>query len=100
MRRGKALAMAGALLIGGCSGIPLIGSSDGPHLTNPAVEACKRKASELGYDGVGERQSAPGPEGRYTVQLDVRENQGYGQVTCAFDPATGADVPPRKAPAK
>ena len=92
------LALAGAAWLGGCSWIPFIGSSDGPHLSNPAVEACRRKAEDLGYDGAGERASSPLGGGRYTVVLDIRQNQGYGQVTCTFDPAKGADLPPPPKP--
>ncbi|HWI29543.1 MAG TPA: hypothetical protein VN668_21395 [Stellaceae bacterium] len=94
----KLAALAAALLLGGCSYIPFIGS-DGPQIRNPAVDACESKARSVGYDGVGERQSAPGKDGRYTVVLDIRQNEGYGQITCAFDPKTGAEVPPPPKPA-
>lgn len=89
--------LALALSLGGCSWIPFL-SSDGPHLTNPAVEACLRQADKLGYDGVGERQSAPIAKGGYSVTLDFRQNEGYGQVTCTWDPAKGADLPPPAKP--
>ena len=84
--------------LGACSWMPFIGSDEGPHLANPAVDACRHKAEELGYDEPGERVSAPTGEGRYTVVLDVREHQGFGQVTCTFDPAKGADLPPPPKP--
>jgi hypothetical protein len=84
------------LVLAGCSWIPLVGSSGGPRLTNPAVEACERKASELGYDDPGERQSAPSGGGRYAVTLDVRHGGGFGQVACAWDPAKGAEIEPPK----
>lgn len=93
-------ALCGAVWIGGCSWIPFIGSSDGPHLTNPAVEACRHKAEDLGYEDVGERQSAPTAGGGYTVELDVRQNEGFGQVSCTWNPAKGADLPPPKPPEK
>lgn len=80
------------MFVAGCSWIPLVGDSDGPHLTNAAVDACKRKADDLGYRGVGERQSTPGGEGRYTVILDVRLSVGFGQVSCSYDPAKGAEI--------
>jgi hypothetical protein len=92
--RGRAVIASGlVLLLGGCSWIPFLGDS-APHLTNPAVAACEHKADSLGYDGVGERQSAPESNGRYTVILDVLQNQGYGQVSCTYDPAKGADLAP------
>jgi hypothetical protein len=93
MRWGVWLALGGAAWIGGCSWIPFL-NSDAPELRNPAVEACLGKADDLGYDGAGERESAPLGEGRYTVVLDVRQNQGFGQVTCNYDPKKGADLPP------
>ncbi len=100
MRWSGFLVLGGAVWIGGCSWIPFIGSSDGPQLTNPAVEACRDKAEDLGYEDVGERQSSPTAGGGYTVQLDIRENEGFGQVTCTYDPAKGADLPPPKPPQK
>lgn len=99
MRHAGWLAPSLALLIGSCSWIPFI-DSDGPHLTNAAVEACKRKADALGYNEASERQSTPGSDGRYTVMLDIRQNQGYGQISCAWDPAKGADIAPPKAAGK
>ncbi|HZB92650.1 MAG TPA: hypothetical protein VE397_14480 [Stellaceae bacterium] len=86
-------------LLGACSWIPFL-NSDGPVLTNPAVVACERKARALGYDGVGEHESAPLGGGRYTVVLDFRQNEGYGQVSCAFDPDKGPQVAPPKAAQK
>lgn len=94
------LAFAAALSAAGCSWIPFIGSDDGPHLTNAAVEACERKADALGYDRVAELESRPGSNGRYTVVLDVRQNEGYGQVSCAFDPVKGAEIAPPQAARK
>jgi len=85
-----------AACLAACSYIPFVGSSDGPHLTNAAVEACKRKADDLGYEGVGERQTTPEAEGRYTVVLDVRQQEGYGQITCTFDPSKGAEIKQEK----
>jgi hypothetical protein len=97
MRAAGWVVCGGALALAACSWIPSVPSfGGGPHLTNDAVEACKRKAEEAGYAGVGERQSAPAAEGRYTVTLDVRGTGGYGQVTCNFDPKKGAEVPPPK----
>jgi hypothetical protein len=95
MRWGGWLAIAGAALIGGCSWVPFLGVGD-PHLTNAAVEACKDKADDLGYEGAGERESAPLGDGRYSVVLDIRQNEGFGQVTCTYDPNKGADLPPLK----
>jgi hypothetical protein len=88
-----AVAVAG---LAACSYLPFVGSSDGPHLTNDAVEACKRKADDLGYEGIGERQATPEANGRYSVILDVRRQQGYGQITCAYDPAKGAEIKQEK----
>jgi hypothetical protein len=90
------LVVAAAAFVTACTWIPFIGSTGGPRLTNAAVEACEGKAREVGYRGIGERQSMPGPEGRYTVELDVREDNGYGQVSCTFDPAKGAEIAPPK----
>lgn len=80
-------------LLGGCSYLPFFGSG-GPHLTNDAVAACERKARDLDYSGIGEHQSTPAAEGRYTVVLDVLTPNGYGTVTCSYDPQKGADLPP------
>jgi hypothetical protein len=94
------IVLGGALAaLAACSWLPSVPSLTGsPHLTNAAVEACKSKAEDAGYGGVGERQSAPTAEGGYTVTLDVRENAGYGQITCSYDPKKGAEVPPQKKP--
>jgi len=99
MRLGLWGAVAGGLLLGGCFDIsvPLIDSSP-PHLTNEAVEACKKKAEDL-YDDVGERQATPTGEGRYTVVLEVREAIGFAQKTCLYDPKTGAALQTPPAPA-
>lgn len=93
-RRAGLLAPALALLVAGCSWIPFVGGEDGPHLTNPAVHACEDKADSLGYEGIAEHETTPGAEGRYTVVLDVRQNEGYGQISCAYDPAKGAEIAP------
>jgi hypothetical protein len=93
------LVAAAALALGGCSylpsmpSVPFVGGG-GDHLTNDAVEACKRKAGDLGYDGVGERQSEPTGGGKYTVILEVLGPNGYSTVPCSYDPAKGADLPP------
>ena len=97
MRRGARLGLATVLLTG-CSWMPFVGESDGPHLSNAAVDACKRKADDMGLSGAGERLSSPGAEGRYTVVLDVRNQQGFSQVTCAYDPAKGAEIQQPKSP--
>lgn len=76
--------------------IPII-NSDAPHLTNPAIEACKKKAEER-YGEVGEHQTTPLGDGRYTIVLNVEEKQGYALKTCRFDPATGASLEEPKAP--
>jgi hypothetical protein len=89
------VACAGALLAAGCSSIPFI-NSDGPHLTNAAVKACVDKADALGYRGVGERESTPEKAGAYEVVLDIRQNEGYGQIRCAYSPTKGADIAPPK----
>jgi hypothetical protein len=81
---------ATALALSGCSYFPSL-SLGGPHLSNPAVEACEAKASEK-FGGVGERQSTPGENGHYTVILDVRNDNGYGTATCTYDPSTGARI--------
>jgi hypothetical protein len=99
MRRGIWLAFGATALVGGCSWIPFFGSND-EHLTNAAVEACQSKAEDLGYDGAGERESVPLGDGRYSVVLDVRQNQGFGQVTCSYDPKKGADLPPPPKPSE
>ncbi len=100
MRRGVWLALGGAAWIGGCSWIPFFGDAGAPHLTNTAVQACRQKADDLGYDGTSERESAPLGDGRYTVVLEVRQHEGFGQIVCTYDPAKGADVPPLKLPEK
>jgi hypothetical protein len=99
MRYGVWGVVAGALALGGCFGVsvPLL-DSGAPHLTNPAVEACKKKAAEL-YDDVGEHQATPTGEGRYTVVLDVREKIGFALKTCHYDPATGAAMQAPPSPA-
>jgi len=89
-----------ALLLGACSWLPFVGGDTGPHLTNPAVQACEDKASALGYDGVAEHETTPGKDGSYTVVLDVLRHEGYGQVSCSFDPAKGAQLPPPPAAPK
>jgi hypothetical protein len=94
--------LGGALLLQGCSSLsslPLVGSGTN-HSTNPAAEACLRKADELGLERAGERQATPTGEGRYTVVLDVLGQGGFTQVTCSYDPATGAQVekPKRASP--
>jgi hypothetical protein len=89
------MAFGGALLTAGCSWIPFMGS-DGPELTNSAVRACENKAEEVGYHGVGERESTPEKGGAYTVVLDVRQNEGYGELRCAYSPTKGAEVAPPK----
>jgi hypothetical protein len=91
MRRGGWLGLVMVVLTG-CSWIPFFGESDGPHLANAAVDACKRKADDMGLADAGERLSSPGAEGRYTVVLDIRNRQGFSQVTCAYDPAKGAEI--------
>jgi hypothetical protein len=93
MRWGLWLALGGAAGLAGCSWIPFL-NSGAPHLSNPAVQACLSKADDLGYDRVGERESVPLEGGRYTVVLDVSQDQGFGQVTCTWDPKKGADLPP------
>ena len=100
MRRLGWLVLGGALGLAACSWLPSVpGLGGGRHVTNPAVEACKSKAEQAGYDSVGERQSAPaGGEGHYTVVLEFRENAGYGQITCTYDPQKGAEIPPPKKP--
>jgi hypothetical protein len=96
MQRGIWLGLAVGL--GACSWIPFVGESDGPHLSNAAVDACKRKAGDMGLDGAGERLSTPGAEGRYTVVLDIRKAQGFSQVTCTYDPVKGAEIEQPKPP--
>lgn len=93
------LVCAGTLLAAGCSWMPSFGSN-GPHLTNAAVKACKDKADALGYRGVGERESTPEKAGAYEVVLDIRQNEGYGQIRCAYSPAKGAEIAPPKAAQK
>ena len=90
--------LGAAAWLGACSWMPFIGSDEGPHLANPAVDACRKKAKDLGYVDPGERVATPTGEGRYTVVLDVRQHQGFGQVTCSFDPGKGADLPPPPKP--
>ena len=96
MRGGGGFALI--VLLGGCSWMPFTGDSDGPHLSNAAIDACKRKADDMGLNGAGERLSTPGAEGRYTVVLDVRNTQGFSQVTCTFDPTKGAEIEQPKPP--
>jgi len=90
MRRG--IWLWAAVLLAGCSWVPFVGESDGPHLSNAAIDACKRKAGDMRLEDAGERLSTPGAEGRYTVVLDVRKEQGFRQVTCLYDPAKGAEI--------
>lgn len=99
-RPGRLLAPGLTLLLGACSWLPFIGGDTGPHLTNPAVQACEDKASALGYDGVAEHETTPGKNGSYTVVLDVLQHEGYGQVSCSFEPAKGAQLPPPPAAPK
>ena len=82
---------AAMLALAGCSYIPLVGSDDG-RITNPAVAACMSAADHEGLDAMGERQATPSGEGRYTVVLEVRSRAGYTQVTCNYDPASGAKI--------
>lgn len=96
MRRGIWLGVA--LWLAGCSWMPFVGESDGPHLANAAIDACMRKADDMGYSDAGERQATPGAGGRYTVVLDVRQKQGFGTVTCTYDPAKGAQIEQPKPP--
>jgi hypothetical protein len=79
------------LALAGCSYIPFVGS-DQARVTNPAVAACMREADHEGIDAAGERQATPSGEGRYTVVLEVRGRAGYTQVTCNYDPASGAKI--------
>jgi hypothetical protein len=81
------------LSLGGCA----FGAA--PHLTNAAVEACERKADEQGYEGISERTSTPLAAGRYSVVLDVQVTNGYTQVTCSFDPESGATIEKPQKPA-
>jgi hypothetical protein len=89
------MALGGALLAAGCSWIPFV-NSDGPQITNGAVEACEQKAETLGYHGVGERESTPEKAGAYEVELDIRQNEGYGEIPCAYTPGKGAQIAPPK----
>lgn len=91
MRSRILVAAAMSAALAGCSWIPIIGAG-APHLTNDAVEACKKKARDQDFSGVGERQSAPLGGGRYTVVLDAKKRDGYTTVTCAFDPEKGAEL--------
>jgi hypothetical protein len=85
------LPLAGMLALAGCSYVPFVGSDDA-RVTNPAVAACFREAAQQGLDPAGERQATPSGEGRYTVVLEVRGRAGYTQVTCNYDPASGAKI--------
>ncbi len=91
-RRASAVIVA-VLSLAGC----VFGAA--PHLTNSAVEACERKADEQGYEGISERTSTPLAAGRYSVILDVQETNGYTQVTCSFDPQSGATIEKPRKPA-
>jgi hypothetical protein len=89
---GRLVSPLGAMLaLIGCSYIPLVGSDDS-RVTNPAAAACMREADHQGLDAAGERQATPSGEGRYTVVLEVRGRAGYTQVTCNYDPASGAKI--------
>jgi hypothetical protein len=92
-RHGRRLVSPLALLlaVAGCSYLPFVGS-DNARITNPAVAACMRTASQEGIDAAGERQATPSGEGRYTVVLEARGRAGYTQVTCNYDPANGAKI--------
>jgi hypothetical protein len=89
--RGLIFPLAAMLLLVGCSYVPLVGS-DEARVTNPAAAACMREADHQGLDAAGERQATPSGEGRYTVVLEVRSRSGYTQVTCNYDPASGAKI--------
>lgn len=91
MGRGILRSGAAAFLLAGCSWLPFV-NSGAPHLTNPAVEACEKKAADMKFGGVGERQATPLADGRYTVVLDVRDKDGYVEKTCTYDPKTGAEI--------
>jgi hypothetical protein len=86
-----AFPLAAMLALVGCSYVPFVGSDDG-RVTNPAAAACMREADRQGLDAAGERQATPSGEGRYTVVLEVRGRAGYTQVTCNYDPASGAKI--------
>ena len=83
--------LAAMLGLVGCSYVPFVGSDDA-RVTNPAAAACMREADHQGLDAAGERQATPSGEGRYTVVLEVRSRAGYTQVTCNYDPASGAKI--------
>ena len=83
--------LAATLALAGCSYVPLVGS-DEARVTNPAAAACMREADHQGLNPAGERQATPSGEGRYTVVLEVRGSAGYTQVTCNYDPASGAKI--------
>ena len=85
------LPLAGMLALAGCSYVPFVGS-DEARVTNPAAAACMREAAQQGLDPAGERQATPSGEGRYTVVLELRGRAGYTQVTCNYDPASGAKI--------
>lgn len=97
MRRGTFIAIAAALmpLLAGCFGLGL-GFGSSPPATNPAVAACEQKASDQGYDDIGQLQVMPLGEGRYSIELQTHDDHGYGQTPCTYDPKTGATVPPPK----
>lgn len=83
--------LAPLLAVAACSYVPFVGSDDA-RITNPAVAACMRAADQEGLDAAGERQSTPSGEGRYTVVLEARGRAGYTQITCNYDPASGAKI--------
>ena len=91
MARAGWLMFGGALVLAGCSWLPF-GGDDAGHITNPAVVACLSQADAQGLHAAGERQATPTGDGRYTVILDVRGDTGYRQVSCAYDPAKGAEI--------
>jgi hypothetical protein len=84
-------ALAAMLALVRCSYVPFVGSEN-VRITNPAVAACMRAAEQEGLDAAGERQATPSGEGRYTVVLEARGRAGYTQVTCNYDPASGAKI--------
>ena len=90
MRRLLAAAVLPPLLTQ-CSYAPF-DTNGPPTVTNPAVAACEDAAGDQGLDEVGQQQVMPAGDGRYTVVLIGKGDEGWKKATCTYDPATGAHL--------
>jgi len=86
----KLFGLGMVLSIAGCSWIPFTGGA--PSATNPAAQACVQAALSEGADWAAERQATPGENGQYTIELGVSDENGSRNLTCDWDPNTGAQL--------